>query len=98
MKVILVIGSFLLPLIMFYVQNRFILFKIIFNLLAIVSVLIFGNISALSIYKIIKDNKVFMNDIHAIFLNSFFPISGSYLGIYILYRLLLLNLQERRMQ
>ncbi|WP_164214947.1 transposase [Virgibacillus sp. YIM 98842] len=95
MRIMLIAGSFILPLIMFYTQKRWLRLRIIYNAAAIVAVLVFGNISSLSIYQIIKDDTVFMTAIHGIFLNPFFLVAGSYIGIYILYRLLLLCMVEQ---
>jgi hypothetical protein len=79
---------------MFYLQKKWIRFRLIFNLGAIIATLLFGNIASLSIYQIIKDNTVLMTNIHAVFLNPYFLIAGSYLGVYILYRLLILTEKE----
>ncbi|MEI3605863.1 transposase [Pseudogracilibacillus sp. SE30717A] len=94
MKIILVILSILIPIIMIYLNTFNDKIKIVFNSIAIISALIFGNISAISIYQIIRDNTVFMTAIHAVFLNPFFLITGALLGVYILYRLILLTLDE----
>jgi len=92
----LIVGSIALPLIMFYSQKYWVRLRLIYNLFAIIAGLVFGNIASLSIYKIIKDKTVFMTAIHAIFLNPFFLIAGSYIGIYVLYRLLLLSMEEQQ--
>lgn len=93
MKIVLIVGSIVIPLIMFYSQKYWVRLRLIYNLIAIIAVLIFGNIASLSIYKIIIDKTVFMTAIHAIFLNPFFLIAGTYIGIYILYKLLLLSMK-----
>ncbi|MEO4052983.1 transposase [Solibacillus sp. CAU 1738] len=90
MKLILVVMSIFLPIAMFVMQRFFGKTRILFNALAILSALIFGNIASLAIYEILKDRTVFMTNIHAIFLNPYFLITGSYLGIYIIYRLLVI--------
>lgn len=95
MKIILVILSIVLPLAMFYLQKSRTKLRNVYNFLAIIALLIFGNIASLSIYKIIKDGTVFMTAIHGIFLNPIFLITGAYLGIYVLYRLLLLSIVEQ---
>ncbi|OIK15961.1 transposase [Bacillus sp. MUM 116] len=79
---------------MFFLQRFRVRFRYIFNLGVIVSAIIFGNIASLSIYEIIKDNTVFMTNIHSIFLNPFFLLTGGYLGIYILYRLIKLTIDD----
>lgn len=61
---------------------------VVFNVTALVSKLVFGNIAAVAVYRIIRDQTVFMTNIHAIFLNPSFLITGSYLGLYIIYQLL----------
>jgi hypothetical protein len=89
-------GSIVLPLIMFYSQKSWRPLRLIYNVAAIIAVLVFGNIATLSIYKIINDNTVFMTAIHAIFLNPYFLITGAYIGIYLLYRLILLSMKEQQ--
>lgn len=91
MKIALIVSSIFFPLIMFYVQYRWIGFQTLFNVLMLISTLIFGNIASLSFYKIIKNHSVFMTAIHAVFLNPLFLITGAYMGIYLIYRLILLN-------
>jgi len=81
---------------MFYSQKVWPLLRFIYNLVSIIAVLVFGNIASLSIYKIIKDKTVFMTAIHAVFLNPLFLFAGSYIGIYVLYRLLLLSMEEQQ--
>ena len=95
MKILLVIASISFPIIMFYLQNKNIKFRIIFNITAIISAIIFGNIASTSIFQILIDNAVFMTAIHGIFLNPFFLITGAYLGVFIVYRLLILTMDER---
>lgn len=94
MKIALVIGSIVLPVLMYYVQQHWSMLRIIFNLAAVISALIFGNIVSLSVYQIIKNQTVMMIDIHAIFLNPYFLVTGSYLGIYLIFRLLASVLED----
>lgn len=94
MKALLVLGSVIFPLIMFFLQRKWIRFRLVFNLSAIIATLVFANISSLSIYQIIIDNTVLMTNIHKIFLNPYFLITGSYIGVYVLYRLLILTMRE----
>lgn len=90
MKGLLIFSSVVLPLLMFLMAKKWTTLSFIFNLVALLSLLIFGNIASISIYKIIRDSTVFMTNIHAIFLNPFFLVTASYLGLYVTY--LLLNL------
>ncbi|MBO1003009.1 transposase [Pseudogracilibacillus auburnensis] len=94
MKIVIILGSMVVPIIMFFLQRVWTKCRFIFNLLAIICALIFGNISATAIYEIIRDKTVFMTNIHAIFLNPLFLFTGAYLGVYILYLLLILTLED----
>lgn len=66
----------------------------IYDMIALVSFLIFGNIASLSIYQVIIEKTVFMTTIHGIFLNPIFLITGAYIGLYVLYKLLSLSFGE----
>lgn len=89
MKLILLLTSVVLPLVMVILQKKWKSTHNYFHLTAIICSLIFGNISAFAIYDIIKDESVFMTNIHGIFLNPLFLLTGGYLGIYLLYILIL---------
>jgi hypothetical protein len=97
MKLLIILGSILIPIAMFVVQKVWKKWRIYFNVVAVMSTVIFGEISALAIYEILKDNTVFMTHIHAIFLNPLFLITGAYLGVYFLYRLMCLLYEEREL-
>lgn len=94
MKIILIASSIILPFIMIYIHHHWIKSWIYFNLVMVLSVIIFGNIAAISVYQIIRDNEVFMTAIHAVFLNPLFLITGAYIVIYSIYRLMLLVKKE----
>lgn len=94
MKMILVLGSIIFPLIMFYSTTRFKWLNNIYNFVAIIATLVFGNIASVSIYTIIKEKTVFMTAIHAIFLNPFFLMTGAYLGVFILFKLILISIKD----
>jgi hypothetical protein len=95
LKILLVVSSITFPILMFFLQNYRKILRIIFNITAVISTLIFGNIAATSIYQILIDNAVFMTTIHGIFLNPYFLITGGYLGVFIIYRLMVLTWDER---
>ncbi|MCH6265388.1 transposase [Neobacillus citreus] len=94
MKLLFIIGSIVLPILMVILQKKWSKIKVIFDLMAILSALIFGNISSIAIFEIIKNDKVFMTNIHAVFLNPFFLMTGAYLGLYFLYILVLQVVNE----
>lgn len=80
---------------MVYLRNKISKSAIIFNILAVLFVIIFGSIASTSIYQIIIDDAVFMTKIHALFLNELFLISGGYIGLFVIYRLMTLTMMER---
>ncbi|RTQ91338.1 transposase [Lysinibacillus telephonicus] len=94
MKIFLIVGSIVIPIVMVVLQRKWWKHHIFFNLAALISALIFGNIASIAIFNIIKDNKVFMTNIHSVFLNPFFLITGAYLGLYLLYTIILRSLNE----
>ncbi|WP_246483889.1 transposase [Heyndrickxia vini] len=89
----LVLASIVLPITMYILQHYWNILRKIFNWIAFLSFLIFGNISSLSILGIIENKTVFMTTIHAVFLNPSFLMTGGYIGIYILYQLLMIRKQ-----
>jgi len=80
---------------MLLLQNKSKIARTAFNVLAVLATIIFGGIASTSIYQIIVDDAVFMTTIHAIFLNNLFLVTGAYIGIYMLYRLLLWTWEEK---
>lgn len=94
MRAFLILGSIIFPGLMFFLQTKWKWTRTLFNIIAILTLLIFANISSLSIYQIIKDNTVLMTNIHAVFLNPFFLMTGAYLMVYTLYLLLILTLEK----
>lgn len=94
MKFLLIFGSIFAPLIMIFLQKILPKLRLYFNIGAIISALVFGNISSLAIYEIIKDKTIFMTNIHGIFLNPLFLLTGSYVGVYFIYRMVLWTLDE----
>lgn len=95
MKIFLVISSIVVPLIMVLLRKKISKSALVFNILAVIFVIIFGSIASTSIYQIIIDDTVFMTKIHGLFLNELFLISGAYIGVFTIYRLMILTLHEK---
>ncbi|MEK5332612.1 MULTISPECIES: transposase [unclassified Lysinibacillus] len=91
---LLVVSSIIVPFVMLLLQKKSKIVRLLFNVLAVFAMLVFGGIASTSIYQIIVDNAVFMTTIHAIFLNPLFLVSGAYIGVFIIYRLMLLTWHE----
>ncbi|RED51927.1 transposase [Cohnella lupini] len=94
MKILIVAGSIVVPLIMVMLRKYWVKSQTVFNALSILSALVFGNIAAISVQEIIEDHTVFMTNIHEVFLNPYFLSTGAYIGVYLLYRLLLISMEE----
>ncbi|WP_226037896.1 transposase [Aquibacillus saliphilus] len=94
MKIFIVLSSIVVPIVMVILQRRWLKFRMVFNFAALLSTLIFGNIASIAIHKIIRDQTVFMTNIHGLFLEPFFLITGAYLGLYLIYIIMLRNLKE----
>lgn len=86
---IIMLSSLFMPIIMVFIRSKLSLAKNFFDTLALLATLIFGNIASIAIYQVIKDETVFMTNIHGLFLNPYFLLTGAYLGVYFLYVLLL---------
>ncbi|WP_339258350.1 transposase [Lysinibacillus sp. FSL K6-3209] len=94
LKLLIILSSIVVPIIMLLLQYKSNSVHSIWNVLAVFALIIFGSIASTSIYQIIVDGAVFMTTIHAIFLNPLFLVVGAYLGVFMIYRLLLLTWKE----
>ncbi|MBY6036688.1 transposase [Fictibacillus nanhaiensis] len=95
MKIFLIFGSILFPLFMFVLQRAWFKCRLFFNLAALLALLVFSNLISIGIYQIIKNKTVFMTNIHGLLLNPLFLLTGAYLGVYLLYRMVLLTADEQ---
>ncbi|MDQ0270948.1 hypothetical protein J2S17_002834 [Cytobacillus purgationiresistens] len=95
MKFFLILSVIILPIGLYQLQKRWKNIKLIFNVLSVASVMIFGSIVSITIYEILKDQTVFMTNVHAVFLNPLFLFTGAYLGIFFTYRLIYLLLEQK---
>ena len=93
LKLLLIVGSVVIPVIMVVLHKKGTKFQIFFNIAAILAALLFGDIASIAIYNIIKEDTVFMTNIHGLFLNPLFLLTGAYLGVYLLYTLILWTLK-----
>lgn len=94
MNILLILGIIFLPLLMVYLHDKWNRSCTVLILFMILSLIIFGSIAAISIHEIIKNDRVFMTAIHAVFLNPLFLITGAYIMIFPIYRLILLCKEE----
>ncbi|MFD2171823.1 hypothetical protein [Tumebacillus lipolyticus] len=86
MRLLLIAGIILLPLVLFALRNARI--ARLFDLLAAVAALLFLITSGLSVLEIKQMNTEFTTHIHQIFNNLIFLSAAGYIGIYSVYRLL----------
>lgn len=94
MKILIILGNVVSPILMLLSQRHWSKLRLLFNVIAVFAALVFAILSSLSIHNIIKNETVFMTNIHGIFLNPFFLLAGAYLGIFIIYRLLIIATSE----
>jgi hypothetical protein len=88
MAFLLVVGIFILPVLMLLTERLVQYARITMDLLAVVCAICFGIITALSVYDIRRHHTIFMTDIHKVFDNWLYLITGSYLGLYGIARLI----------
>lgn len=96
MSIIMVVLSILIPISMLISAWLFTMCRVIYHVLAVGCTYVFGIVSMLAIYEILRDETVFMTNIHGIFQNELFLLSGAYLGCYGIYTLLRWTLKELR--
>lgn len=82
MKIMVAIGVILLPIILLQIYSLLGRWRFILDGIAVISAMLFGITSATAVYQIRRDGTIFMTNIHQLFDNYTFLISGAYLGIY----------------
>lgn len=94
MKIIIVISSFLFPLLMYFSQRNRPQLRWLYHIIALIALVVVGNITALKIYEVLKNEAVYSFQIHSIFQNLIFLITSAYLGVYLIFLLLLVSSQN----
>lgn len=95
MTVFMLAATIGIPSLMVYLQHKWASFRLLFNILGDIAAILFSTIAATSITNIILEDAVFMTMIHAVFLNPVFLITGAYLGLYLIYRLIIQTIDDR---
>ncbi|QSB09143.1 transposase [Lysinibacillus fusiformis] len=95
MTIFMLVATIGIPSLMVYLQQKGAIFRLLFNILGVIAAILFSTIAATAITNIILEDAVFMTTIHAVFLNPVFLITGAYLGLYLIYRLIMMTIQER---
>lgn len=98
MTVIIAVFICIVPPVMLLGAWLFKTWRIVYDVLAVLCAYIFGIISTLAIYEILRDETVFMTNIHAVFQNGWFLFSGAYLGSYGMYVIQLWTLKQLRQE
>ncbi|WYP28449.1 transposase [Alkalihalobacillus sp. FSL W8-0930] len=73
---------------MYLIQRKWTMFRSIFDIIALLCLLVFSSIAASAIYEVLINHTVFMTNIHALFLNGYFLVSGAYVLMYSMYKLI----------
>ncbi|WDU81446.1 transposase [Lysinibacillus sp. G01H] len=84
-----------IPSLMVYLQHKWASFRFLFNILGVIAAILFSTIASTAITNIILEDVVFMTTIHAVFLNPVFLITGAYVGLYLIYRFIMITIHER---
>lgn len=93
-KILIIISSIVLPLMMYFLHRKSKAFQKLFNIIALILAVVFANSITLTVYETLINHAVYSTEIHRILLNPFFLIPGAYLGIFLLYKLLILTIDE----
>ncbi|AUS86551.1 transposase [Lysinibacillus capsici] len=95
MTIVMLTATIGIPSLMAYLQHKWASFRLLFNILGVLAAILFSTIAATAITNIILEDVVFMTTIHAVFLNPVFLITGAYLGLYLIYRFIMMTIHER---
>lgn len=76
------VGVVVLPVLVLWMERRWSNFSILADGLAALAAFIFGMIITVAVYQIRRDETVFMTNIHQVFENELFLLSGAFLGVY----------------
>jgi hypothetical protein len=91
---LILFSAIFIPLLMLGLVRTVPKFRILLDGFAVLSGYTFGIIAALAVYKILRDDTIFMTNIHGILSNAAFLASGAYLGNYGLYKLIQMLLKH----
>lgn len=90
MKFMLIAATVIVPLSMYLLEQKQAKIKTLYHFIAFIALITFANIVVMKVYGIIVNGDVYTMKIHGLFLNPMFLASGAYLGVYLIYLLLLL--------
>lgn len=96
MKMFMLASSVIVPSIMYMLQRIWPVLRRIFHILAFIALIVLGNVSAFTLYDVILDEAVYSFNIHGIFLNPLFLVAGMYLGVYLIYLLMLKSVERNK--
>lgn len=95
MIVFMLATTIVIPSLMVYLQLKWATFRLLFNIVGMIAAILFSTIAATSITHIILEDAVFMTTIHAVFLNPLFLLTGAYLGLYLINRIIDWTIREK---
>ncbi|KYG28276.1 hypothetical protein [Alkalihalobacillus trypoxylicola] len=92
--IVILMVTILFPIIMILFSRNNVL-SFTFDALAYLFFILFSSLAAYYVWEILRTGEVFMTTIHSLFLNPFFLIASSYLGLYVIYQLLTVCLKNK---
>lgn len=96
MKLVIWLTALMIPVAMAFMGYYWRSAHVMMAAAASLSAYVVGGILGTTIYDVIRNDTVFMTEVHKVFLNPFFLITGAYLGVYLLYGLLLFTAQSMK--
>ncbi|TCZ80093.1 hypothetical protein E0485_04340 [Paenibacillus albiflavus] len=94
MEIIVGISVVILPFIVLFLYRLLGKWRFIIDVVAAVAAMSFAIVSTVAVYQIRRDGTIFMTNIHRLFDNYIFLISGAYLGMYGLCQLIRYSIKK----
>ncbi|WP_442603394.1 transposase [Paenibacillus sp. KN14-4R] len=85
MVIAISLGALIVPFIMQMTARRYRFCRQLYAWLGFLFLWLVSIIAANGVYEVVRDQTVFMTNIHGLFLNPWFLISSAYTGMYALY-------------
>ncbi|MBO9128101.1 hypothetical protein [Bacillus sp. 165] len=85
MKALIILAPIICSAVFLFVSFYSNKLRLTLDILAYISLYVFGIILSLSIHEVLQEDAVFMTKIHEVLLNPLFLGAGAYAGIYALY-------------
>ncbi|MGE6228010.1 hypothetical protein [Paenibacillus chitinolyticus] len=86
------------PWLLVWLQNKVAGAKFVIDIASYAALVLFSGIAGVTVGEILVNNTVFMTSVHKVFLNPVFLVSGGWLGLYALQRLIVVGIFSGRIK